>query len=711
MPKYTEKQLQDAISHARQEPEVPTRRIAELHNVNYTTLRRRILGIQQERHIAHRDEQLFTSGEERAIANYVGMMADSGFPVSQELLQRIAQDIVNSRQMEQRGQGGGITTGPHRECRLQQQGAILPPIGASATVSATTSSSATTSKSTTTSAITSKSTTTSAITSKSTTTSTTILPAPIHVIGSHWVDRFLARNSQFHKRFIRYQERARQAASNDIESQAYFLCLLANLIRCKNIVPEDLWNCDEKGITMGRSNTRTMAIVRRGIRATALTEGSREFCSVLETISAMGVVLPPFIVWQGKSHRESYYNQGGIELEATFAMSPSGYMDDELGLEFMKHFERYSARDSLPHLRPRPRCLIVDGHSSHIAWRVVKYALDHGIHMICLPSKSTHLLQPLDVGCFGPLQLTYARELSIWLQNNPLSVVNKVVFLEILQKTREKVYTVQTIQNAWKSARCWPIDPPRPLQLEVPTAEFSNKISDTPALLRDLSRQVEALLHDLDTIRKNLLLDYIDIAAEKVTKYRDIAPRAITLNKLRNGKVRQQKKRTRHVGSARVLTYKMVNDALKTLEEANTQKLARQQAYAEKKRLAEEKKLAITALEKQWQVDLENYKALIAEWEKMCAEHDATWIASKSSSTGQRGQRGRKPPYPPKPKRPLKPKYHVIEEELGEAAAEQPEEQDLVDAMRSLEIERWSEVCSPCDSTILVDSAILAILT
>ena len=84
-------------------------------------------------------------------------------------------------------------------------------------------------------------------------------------------------------------------------------------------------------------------------------------------------------------------------------------MDDELGYGYMKvHFE--------PHTRctatvPRPRCLIVDGHSSHIAWKVVKYALDHNIHMICLPSKSTHLLQPLDVGCFVVLQTTYEKNL------------------------------------------------------------------------------------------------------------------------------------------------------------------------------------------------------------------------------------------------------------------------------------------------------------
>lgn len=163
---------------------------------------------------------------------------------------------------------------------------------------------------------------------------------------------------------------------------------------------------------MGKNTTRTMAIVRAGSPATAMTEGSREFCSILETVSATGAVLPPFIVWQGKTHRESYYKEGGVEYEATFAVSPSGYMDDELGLEYIKkHFEPYT-RTGSDNAETPARCLIVDGHSSHIAWKVVKHALDHNIHMICLPSKSTHLLQPLDVGCFGVLQTTYEKNLS-----------------------------------------------------------------------------------------------------------------------------------------------------------------------------------------------------------------------------------------------------------------------------------------------------------
>lgn len=158
---------------------------------------------------------------------------------------------------------------------------------------------------------------------------------PLHIVGIHWVDHFLKRNTGFKKVYIRYQERARAVASEDKELQVDFLWKFANLIRRKGITPDNIWNCDEKGITMGRNSSPTMAIVRAGGLSTAkrMTEGSREFYSILESVNAVGKVLPPYIVWQGKSHRESYYPEAGLLNEGTFAVSESGYMDNELGYE------------------------------------------------------------------------------------------------------------------------------------------------------------------------------------------------------------------------------------------------------------------------------------------------------------------------------------------------------------------------------------------
>ena len=95
-------------------------------------------------------------------------------------------------------------------------------------------------------------------------------------------------------------------------------------------------------------------------------------------------------------------------------------MDDELGYDYMaKHFYKYTMPEKGVNLETPWRMLIVDGYSSHIAWSVVEYAVDHRIIVYCLPAHSTHLMQPLDVACFGPLAHAYRIALQDFIYEHP----------------------------------------------------------------------------------------------------------------------------------------------------------------------------------------------------------------------------------------------------------------------------------------------------
>ena len=101
----------------------------------------------------------------------------------------------------------------------------------------------------------------------------------------------------------------KQGAKEEIRKE--FFRDLANLARCKKVTLDNIWNCDERDITMGRGSQREKAIVHAGRKeAMVLSEGSREFVSVLEKISAASRIISPFIIYQGKTHRASYYLNG-----------------------------------------------------------------------------------------------------------------------------------------------------------------------------------------------------------------------------------------------------------------------------------------------------------------------------------------------------------------------------------------------------------------
>ena len=134
--------------------------------------------------------------------------------------------------------------------------------------------------------------------------------------------------------------------------------------------------------------------------------------------------------------------------------SPKGWTDQELGSAWLERdFEPETAakvKDS------GYRLLILDGHNSHTTYRFCSFAEKHKIIVLCLPSHTTHRLQPCDVGCFGPLASTWKSEVnkasSEWIP------IRKNNLLLHYSKARVKALTQSTIRSAFRKTGIWPIN-------------------------------------------------------------------------------------------------------------------------------------------------------------------------------------------------------------------------------------------------------------
>ena len=76
------------------------------------------------------------------------------------------------------------------------------------------------------------------------------------------------------------------------------------------------------------------------------------------------------------------------------AAQKKGWVTSELYLGWFNFF-----LSQIPQLRPI--LVIQDGHSSHITVDLIQLAKENDIHIMYLPSHTTHVLQPLDVGVFS----------------------------------------------------------------------------------------------------------------------------------------------------------------------------------------------------------------------------------------------------------------------------------------------------------------------
>src|SRR4051794_18637947 len=85
-----------------------------------------------------------------------------------------------------------------------------------------------------------------------------------------------------------------------------------------------------------------------------------------------------------------------------------------------------------------------------------------------MPPHSSHILQPLDVGCFSPLKSAY-RRLVADLARRQIFHVDKPDFLEMYIQARALIFSEKTIKNAFKATGIVPFNPDNVLSKLIAT--------------------------------------------------------------------------------------------------------------------------------------------------------------------------------------------------------------------------------------------------
>lgn len=184
-----------------------------------------------------------------------------------------------------------------------------------------------------------------------------------------------------------------------------------------------LWNTDETGFCTAVASSRVLA--RRGAKQVHETAGGsgRDYITVLGAGAADGVRLPPYILYKGVNLYARWTEDG--PAAARYGVSKSGWMEADNFLDWFSSMF-VAAADHL--LRTGPVILLVDGHHSHLSLSLVKTAREKGVHLFCLPPHTTHILQPLDVGVYGPVKQAWKKILKVHKMETLAANISKEVF-------------------------------------------------------------------------------------------------------------------------------------------------------------------------------------------------------------------------------------------------------------------------------------------
>ena len=126
--------------------------------------------------------------------------------------------------------------------------------------------------------------------------------------------------------------------------------------------------------------------------------------------------------------------------------------------------------------------LILDGHSSHLTAEFDAFCKENAIICLCMPAHASYLLQPLDVGVFGPLKRSYGKLLEQWMISGN-NHIDKEDFLSLYLPTCKWVFTSENICKGFTGAGLKPLDKERVL-LKI---TFQLCMLTLPALVESLA--------------------------------------------------------------------------------------------------------------------------------------------------------------------------------------------------------------------------------
>jgi hypothetical protein len=374
---------------------------------------------------------------------------------------------------------------------------------------------------------------------------------PEVTVGTNWPSRYISRTPDLKSQYTRAYDAQRAKCEDPVLIQGWFN-LVRNTIAKYGIASEDIYNFDETGFAMGiATSSRVVTSADRRNKPKQLQPGDREWATVIEAIGAAGWALPPMVILKGKVHMSIWYEHSNVPDDWLIALSPTGWTNDDLGIMWLQRvFDPYTRQKTVG----THRLLILDGHGSHATPQFDQYCREHAIITLCMPPHSSHILQPLDVGCFSALKRAYSRHVVAYMQMG-INHIDKAEFLPTLRAARCEALTSSNIQSGFASTGLYPFNPEqvlctisRPLTPpEPPAASQALWTPETPHNTQQLAAQV-ALLKNLLRRRSRSPTSPSNRALNQLVKGCEMAMHSAVLlaaenERLRTANERQQRKR------------------------------------------------------------------------------------------------------------------------------------------------------------------------
>ena len=241
--------------------------------------------------------------------------------------------------------------------------------------------------------------------------------------------------------------------------------------------PRRFFNADESGFPLCLKTGRVLA--EKGVRHVyQVANSSKQQITVMACFNAFGEYVSPMIIYPGERFRDV-----GIDAfqDALYGHSDNGWIDSKLFYGFLKHVKLFIDAKGIK----TPILLFVDGHSTHMSLESSQYCHDNGIILYCLLENATHVLQPCDVGFFGPLKSAWKKQVKTWQVDHLGEIFTKKHFPGVFQKAWSDVTKIENAIHGFQRCGLYPLDAEKVDQSRLNPSKLHAQLSKTDAQAGD----------------------------------------------------------------------------------------------------------------------------------------------------------------------------------------------------------------------------------
>ncbi|EDN92813.1 hypothetical protein SS1G_08678 [Sclerotinia sclerotiorum 1980 UF-70] len=245
-------------------------------------------------------------------------------------------------------------------------------------------------------------------------------------VGKLWAHRFVKRYPELKTCFNRVYNFQRALCEDPKLIEEWFR-LVSNMRAKYGIVDSDFYNFDETGFMMGIiCPGMVVTSAERNGKSKAIQSGIREWATAIICGNGEGETIPSFLIVQGQAHLSNWYIETDFPADWVIKSTSNGWTNNEIGLEWLKHFDKYIIRQR----KGKYRMLVLD----------------------------SHLTQPLDVGCFGILKRSYGYQIEGFIKAH-INHITKVKFFIAFKAAYLQSFIIQNMKAGFRGAGLIPFDP------------------------------------------------------------------------------------------------------------------------------------------------------------------------------------------------------------------------------------------------------------